>query len=301
MGNNKLKTVDLFCGVGGLGYGLHLANFNIVASYDYWDKAIDVYNENFPHQAKILDLSNVKQAITVIKKDCPEVIIGGPPCQDFSSAGKRVENSNAQLTTCFAEIVCSIKPKIFIMENVARARLSESYSKARALFKQCGYGLTEAVLDASRYNTPQIRKRFFCIGIMNSSDQALLSRLDEGQSKKQMTIADYFKGKLGIEFYYRHPRNYSRRAVYSVYEPSPTIRGVNRPVPINYPGHRLDAGDAQKARPLTTQERSMVQTFPKNWKWIGTKTNIEQMIGNAVPVNLARFVATSTLEHMNNA
>ena len=107
-----------------------------------------------------------------------------------------------------------------------------------------------------------------------------------------MTMRDYFGDALGTEYYYRHPRNYSRRGIYSLEEPSATVRGVNRPIPPNYKSHPRDAGSASAARILSTGERAQVQTFPADFVWIGSRTHIEQMIGNAVPVNLAKFVAT---------
>ncbi len=119
-------------------------------------------------------------------------------------------------------------------------------------------------------------------------------------SEKPMTMRDYFGSSLGLEYYYRHPRNYSRRGIYSIDEPSPTIRGVNRPVPKGYKKHNADPKEAnlETLRPLTTIERSYVQTFPKTFKFKGSKTNLEQMIGNAVPVNLATLVAKSILEYV---
>lgn len=101
-------------------------------------------------------------------------------------------------------------------------------------------------------------------------------------------------------YYYRHPRNYNRRGIFSIDEPSPTIRGVNRPIP---PGYKLNSCDPENInlkniRPLTTKERSLIQTFPKNFIFEGSKTDLEQMIGNAVPVNLAKFVGSSLLEYI---
>lgn len=107
-----------------------------------------------------------------------------------------------------------------------------------------------------------------------------------------MTIFDYLGNELGIEFYYRHPWSYKRRAIFSIYEPSPTIRGVNRPIPKGYKKHAADAADiTENVRALTTIERSYIQTFPKDFELKGTKTALEQMIGNAVPVKLAEYVA----------
>ena len=112
-------------------------------------------------------------------------------------------------------------------------------------------------------------------------------------------MRDYFGDSLGVDFYYRHPRNYNRRAIFSIDEPSPTVRGVNRPIPPNYPIHSLDPiKDLSKVRPLTTQERSRTQTFPKKFKLKGTKSDLEQLIGNAVPVNQAKYVAKCLLKYI---
>ena len=103
--------------------------------------------------------------------------------------------------------------------------------------------------------------------------------LESGISKKSTTMRDYFGDTLDFEFYYRHPRNYNRRAVFSIDEPAPTMRGVNRPVPKGYPGHPNDACPISNGvRALTTLERSLIQTFPVTFKWCGNKTDMEQMI-----------------------
>ena len=271
--------------------GFERAGFEVVAAYDSWDQAVAIYDANLHHSVYVFDLSNEKQAIQHVAQHTPDIIIGGPPCQDFSSAGNRKERKNADLTQSFAQIVTGLKPELFVMENVERSRMSESYAFARGMFKRSNYGLTEVVLDASYCGVPQKRKRFFCIGSQNLPDNAFSTYLMDMLASKPLTVADYMKNEIDAEFYYRHPRNYSRRAIYSIDEPSATIRGVNRPIPPNYPGHPRDAAPIHAARPLTTQERSRIQTFPKTWEWQGNKTSVEQMIGNAVPVELGRFVA----------
>jgi DNA (cytosine-5)-methyltransferase 1 len=98
-----------------------------------------------------------------------------------------------------------------------------------------------------------------------------------------------------------HPRSYNRRAVFSIYEPSATIRGVNRPIPENYKMHRADKADVGDGcvRALTTKERSYIQTFPEWFEFSGNKTKDEQMIGNAVPIKLAEYVAKCIQEYNN--
>jgi len=180
------------------------------------------------------------------------------------------------------------------MENVERARLSEAYKSARPVFLEAGYALTEVVLDASRYGVPQARKRFFCIGIQATSLNGVGETLATMATEDRLSVRDYLGMELGLERYYRHPRNYNRRAIYSIDEPSATVRGVNRPVPPGYPGHRLDAGPVTPdLRPLSTLERARIQTFPKTFVFDDTKSALELMIGNAVPVELARSVASA--------
>lgn len=288
-----IKVVDLFSGCGGLSLGFQNAGFDVVAAADNWKPAVEVYRKNFSHPIFDLDLGNVSKSVKTLSEYKPDLIIGGPPCQDFSHAGKRDESrGRADLTYSFSQIVTKIKPKYFVMENVDQIQRYTKLDQVVKLFKKAGYGLTSNVLDASLFGVPQRRKRFIMVGVLGAEDGELQALFDSRKSAQPMTVRDYFGKSLGIENYYRHPRNYSRRAVFSIDEPSPTIRGVNRPIPSGYPGHHLDTEkDLSKVRPLTTQERGMVQTFPKNFQWVGTKTDLEQIIGNAVPVNLGQAVA----------
>lgn len=294
-----IRTVDLFAGCGGLSKGFQNAGVDICLACEFWDVAANCYEHNFNHPVYRIDLSDTETAIKSISAFQPTMIIGGPPCQDFSHAGKRIEAGRASLTSSYATIVSAIKPQYFVMENVDRAQNSNAYAVARNIFKEAGYGLTEIVLDASLCGVPQKRKRFFCIGILNGEDGALIQIIEGRMSSKPTTLRDYYGDSLSFEYYYRHPRNYSRRAIFSIDEPAPTMRGVNRPVPKGYPGHPNDACPLNDSlRSLTTEERALVQTFPKDFIWIGSKTDVEQMIGNAVPVKLAEFVASSILQYI---
>ena len=278
--------------------GFLKGGFDVVGAYDFWDPAIECYRDNFSHPIKKLDLSNVDDVVRELKDIDFDMIIGGPPCQDFSHAGLRIEGARANLTRSFSEIIKRIKPKWFVMENVDRALRSGAYLEARGIFKESGYGLTEIVLDASKCGVPQKRKRLFVIGKLDVRDGFILNEVMCGISKDSMTVRNYLGDSLGIEYYYRHPRNYNRRAIFSIDEPAPTVRGVNRPIPDGYLGH---AGDpvsiSENVRPLTTFERARLQTFPEDFKFKGAKTNLEQMIGNAVPVELAKYVAVTIMEY----
>jgi DNA (cytosine-5)-methyltransferase 1 len=298
--SKTLKTIDLFSGCGGMSQGFKEAGFSFIKAYDFWKPAIEVYNKNFSdHQCVSADLSDHKWHQEIAKSK-PDVIIGGPPCQDFSHAGKRDENGGrGSLTLSFAKIISDTQPKWFVMENVDRTLKTKIFQEACELFRKNGYGLTIKVLDASLCGVPQKRKRLFVVGELGSQDNFLLEELESRISEKPITIREYFGNAFGVEHYYRHPRNYERRGVFSIDEPSPTVRGVNRPVPSGYKSHENDTTtDLNNLRPLTTIERSCLQTFPKNFIFEGTKTNLEQMIGNAVPVKLAKFVGDALMRHI---
>lgn len=295
-----MKAVDLFCGCGGLSLGFEKAGIEVVSSYDNWIPAIKTYLYNFSHPIHQIDLSAADSASEHISKFSPDMIIGGPPCQDFSSAGLRNEdNGRGDLTLSYAHIVANIKPEWFVMENVSTITKTRKLVQAKEIFKAAGYGMTQVILDASLCGVPQKRKRFFLIGHLNSDDDFMTDFIKGRLADKPMTLKDYFGDKIDVEYYYRHPRSYARRGVFSVNEPSPTIRGVNRPLPSGYKLHPNDpVSTLEGIRPLTTFERSQVQTFPENFIFQGTKSEIEQMIGNAVPVNLGMFVAKCIVDYI---
>lgn len=296
-----MEIVDLFSGCGGLSLGFQNAGFEITSAFDKWEPAVKVYRENFNHPIYDTDLGS-EEGLEFVKSLKPQMIIGGPPCQDFSSAGKRDETlGRADLTVSFANIVSETQPEWFVMENVERIMKSHILKDALQIFKNAGYGISYQVLDASYCGVPQARKRFFLVGHKYSSDNFLNPYFSKNQSTKQMSVFDYLGNSLNVEYYYRHPRSYMRRGVFSIYEPSATIRGVNRPTPKGYNKHDGDPVEiTEKVRPLTTKERSLIQTFPEDFIFNGTKTNLEQIIGNAVPVKLAEFVANCINEYIKD-
>lgn len=296
-GEKKMRTIDLFCGCGGLSLGFQNAGFNIVAAFDNWDPAINIYSQNFTHPIYKADL-NKEAPINQIEELHPDIIIGGPPCQDFSIAGYRNMGERANLTIRYAEIISRLKPKWFVMENVYNIERMPVLPKAIKIFKDAGYGLTSRVLNASYCGVPQARMRFFIIGHLGDKDNFLSELLEKRQSVKPMTVYDYLGDSLHTEYYYMHPRSYNRRAVFSIHEPSATIRGVNRPIPDGYKKHHADkANISDGVRSLTSKERSYIQTFPKSFVFEGKKTDVEQAIGNAVPVKLAEYVAKCIVDY----
>ena len=297
-----MRVIDLFSGCGGMSLGFQNAGFQIVAAYDNWQSAIDIYRRNFQHPIFKKNLAT-EDVVPELKGYSPDMIIGGPPCQDFSIAGKReFRGERANLTLKFGQIVSEVNPQWFVMENVYNIEKSPVFEEVLTLFQSAGYGITKHVWDASYMGVPQMRRRYFVIGKLGESDDFLLDRLLSGLSKERMTVRHYFKeNPIDAEYIYQHPRTYKRRAIFSVDEPLSTIRSVNRPIPSNYVIHPADkTSDLTKVHVLTTKERSYIQSFPESFEFIGTTSAIEQAIGNAVPVKMAEYVARTILSYQNH-
>lgn len=231
----------------------------------------------------------------------PDIIIGGPPCQDFSIAGKReFEGKRANLTLIYSNIISAVKPRWFVMENVYNIEKSPVFAQAVSNFRKAGYGITKRIWDASYMGVPQMRKRYFVIGKLGAPDDFLMRSLLKGLTEKRMTVRQYLKDSpLDTEYYYMHPRSYARRAIFSIDEPSATIRGINRPIPSGYQFHPADkTRDINLVRSLTSKERSYLQTFPAEFIFVGAKTDIEQAIGNAVPIKMAEYIAKRIIRYM---
>ena len=281
--------------------GFQNAGFEIVAAYDNWAAAVGTYSKNFFHPVYKYDLTNIDGIIGEISTLNPDIIIGGPPCQDFSIAGKRnFDGERANLTLAYANIIRKVRPVWFVMENVYNIQKSPIFAQAIDIFRESRYGLNIHIFDASLMGVPQARKRCFVIGKLNSSDNFLMKELLGNLSKTRTSVRDYLGDSLGYEYYYMHPRSYNRRAVFSIDEPSATIRGVNRPMPISYKFHHADKSkDISKIKVLSSEERSFIQTFPQGFKFEGTKSEIEQQIGNAVPVKMSEYIAKIIIQHFS--
>lgn len=157
-----LSVVDLFCGAGGLSFGFQRAGFRIAYAADFNRSAVDTYNSNFDHRAELMDIS---QSPSIPKAD---VVIGGPPCQGFSSAGARRHGDHRNnLVRTFAEIVAAFRPKAFVFENVEGFLTGENGKRVLDLLSPlltAGYRIHLRKINAANYGVPQHRKRVLAVG-----------------------------------------------------------------------------------------------------------------------------------------
>jgi DNA (cytosine-5)-methyltransferase 1 len=161
--NSKgLTVLDLFCGAGGLSLGFTEAGYNIVCATDNNAAALATYVENIGKHTLNIDLSK--------ETDLPQaaVIIGGPPCQGFSSAGMRRSNDHRNsLVSTFANIIAKLKPTAFVFENVEGFLTAEDGARVFELLTplvDTGYRIHLRKINIANYGVPQHRKRIIAVG-----------------------------------------------------------------------------------------------------------------------------------------
>lgn len=176
---NTKNVLDLFCGAGGLSKGFEWAGYNIVVANDNYKSACATFNRN--HEKTILvegDIteSGVKNKLfRSISNKNVDVIIGGPPCQGFSYAGKRmIDDPRNFLFREFVEIVKKVHPKVILMENVEGILTSnngKTYQSIKDSFRELGYTLSGKKMHAVRFGVPQKRKRVIMIGLLTGNPE----------------------------------------------------------------------------------------------------------------------------------
>lgn len=165
------KSIDLFCGAGGMTVGFKAAGIHSLLSNDIEESAcvtLKINNPEIPVLCGDITTDEVKDAIEkVAKEGCADIICGGPPCQGFSMAGFRADDDpRNQLFREFVDIVKRVNPKVIVFENV-EGLLSyhggQTYREVHTLFGELGYNTEGRSLMANNYAVPQKRKRVIII------------------------------------------------------------------------------------------------------------------------------------------
>jgi DNA (cytosine-5)-methyltransferase 1 len=178
----EYKVIDLFSGAGGMSAGFSRAGFEISASIELLERYASTHEINFPNCTSLYgDIRELSPSAfarkTKISKNSPTIIIGGPPCQTFSSAGQSKIQSLSKvdikkdhrnyLFKSYFDYVAYFKPDIFVMENVPNLKTKYKGEIFDSILEACaelGYEVSHEILNAADYGVPQIRKRLFLIG-----------------------------------------------------------------------------------------------------------------------------------------
>lgn len=175
-----MKAISLFSGAGGMDAGFKAAGFDVIAANEMDKYACETFRSNHP-ETKLFegDINSCGKELRSYREI--EVVFGGPPCQGFSVAGKMdPDDPRSELIFSFCNIVESIKPKAFVMENVkalgALAKFEEVRTALMARFHKAGYKVTMHILNSREFGVPQSRERVFFIGVKDGTTPVVPSR-----------------------------------------------------------------------------------------------------------------------------
>ena len=320
--------IDLFSGAGGFTLGFDWAGFKNLFSVEYDQENCIYMFYKFPYhkllECDIVKLSN-QDILNLIGNQNVDVIIGGPPCQGFSIAGnigrKFVDDPRNHLFKEFVRIVKLLKPKCFVMENVAKlyTRL-KGQTKEEIIheFKSIGYAVEAKIICSADYGVPQVRNRVLFIGKLtdNPNEKVLFPTKTTRHPKTiEQAISGYPPLNSGEKS--NIPNHEAMKHSKEMLEKMSFVKdGGNRTdIPINIRPLKGDArkyirynskkpaicitGDMRKVfhynqnRALTVRELAAIQTYPDSFIFLGSKILQQQMVGNSVPPVLAKAIAES--------
>lgn len=330
--NKKFNAVELFAGAGGLALGLEKAGFNDVALVEIDKYACATLRKNRPHwnviEDDVVEVSEkgIRSYIGDIEVD---LLSGGYPCQAFSYAGhkKGLEDVRGTMFYYYAKILEELMPKVFLAENV-KGLVSHDGGKTLKtmieVFEQIGYKVQHKVLMAWDYGVAQKRQRIVIIGVRNDLDvefkypkpyeykPVLKDALKDVPKSDGSGYPDKKKKVLDLVppgGYWRDlPEEIAKEYMGKSFYSGGGRTGMARRISWDEPCLTLTCSPSQKqterchpveTRPFTTREYARIQSFPDDWLFEGSNSNVYKQIGNAVPVELGKAIGLSIIDLLN--
>jgi DNA (cytosine-5)-methyltransferase 1 len=353
----KPKYISFFSGALGLDLGLEKAGFECLAVNEIDKTCCETIKQNRPHikiyncDIRSLDSTKILKDLS-LKTNELDLIVGGPPCQSWSSAGKMkgLDDSRGNVSLTFIEMIINLKPKNFILENVRGLLTAKITTMTDSLLpykefiylnkpggvlflmvkilEKNGYKINFDLYNTAFFNVPQKRERLIIIGSLDSYPKLLnatnsnkkehklnpfktfndacskikthhhikfdahryefLKKIPEGGNWKSLSLCDQKKA-MGKSFLSGGGKSGFYRRL-SRFEPTPTLTTSPR-MPATMLCHPIEL------RPISIEEYSKIQTFPSNYEFKGSITEIYRQIGNAVPVEFGYALGSHLLNH----
>jgi len=345
---SNISVVDLFCGIGGLSYGLKRAGLKVKAGFDFDDKCKYAYEENCKAKFIHKDIVNVKKddVLKYYKQNDIKVLLGCAPCQPFSTytlKGDKQKDTRWQLLYEFSRLIKETKPDIISMENVPnllkfkKEPVFENFVKE---LKKEGFYVWYNVVYSPDYGIPQKRKRLVLLASKKGRIELIkpthtpkeyvtvkdaighLDKIASGETSKkdfihkaskiseknlarikQSVPGGSWKRDWDKDLQLNCHKSDKGKTYVSVYgrmewdKPSPTMTTFCTGIGNGRFGH------PEQDRAISLREAAILQSFPKNYKFVDKKENLKfgqvsKQIGNAVPPKLGEVIGKSIIKHL---
>ena len=340
----RITTLSLFSGAGGLDIGFHDAGFHIPQMVEINSRYAETLQRNAASDGYFragvvspVDVCDLLKGEPLHFDGAVDCIIGGPPCQTFSAAGRRaagVRGTSEARGTLFEEyvrILKELKPKAFVFENVygiTGAEDGQAWSRIKGAFADAGYALFHRILDAADYGVPQHRERMFIVGIRgrgefffprpthgpDSPDQHPFNTPGRALEDVRVDTADMqvsLSGRHGDLLPQIPPGLNYAFFTEKMGHPRPIFAWRSKFSDFLYKADPASPVRTIKAfcgkytgpfhwenRRFTVDELKRLQTFPDSYPIEGTRGLVLQQIGNSVPPQMARIIAVAVLNQV---
>lgn len=298
-------VISTFAGCGGSSLGYKLAGFHELLAVEWDDNAVETFKLNFPgvpvYHGDIGKLTGAEcMKLAGVRVGELDVFDGSPPCQGFSTAGKRrFDDPRNSLFKEFSRLLAELQPKVFVMENVTgmvKGYMKQAYLTIIATLRDCGYRCKGEVLNAMYFNVPQSRERVIIIGVRNdlgiepTHPKPQTKPVTFRQAMKDVSPSKELQPKvtpLREKRWRETNRGDAHHERFSLLRlhwdrPVPTILKVS-----GSGGHF----HPDEPRLLTISELQACASFPPSYVFPSDWTRAVERIGNSVPPNLMRAIA----------
>lgn len=326
------RVISTFSGCGGSSTGYVWAGGKVLLAVEWDDNAVETYRLNYPdtpiYHGDIAKLS-VEETLerTGLQVGELDILDGSPPCQGFSTAGKRVLNDpRNQLFREYVRLLKGLQPKVFVMENVSgmvKGKMKLLFAEILTELKACGYQVSAKLLNAMYLGVPQSRQRMIFIGVRNDleiqpshpkpmtqpipigvvindlsnmlQDASACHIWQENSKLDNERIRQVPEG--GKLANYGYSFNSAYRRLHRL-KPAPTLTrggsiGISTSGSSWYSHYQLD-------RPLSVREGARIATFPDRYIFTGSPYDGCCRIGNSVPPRMMQYIAEHIKDEILN-
>lgn len=313
----EYKVVSLFAGIGGLDLGFEYAGFDVIWANDFDKYAVQTYKANVGNQ---IVLGDIYDHIDNIPNH--DILIGGFPCQPFSTLGslKGFDDERGTLFFLIKEIVKKNNPKIVVLENVKNLMNHDKGETFKRMCKELdgvGYEVKYDVLNSLNFGVPQRRNRVYIVAMKKDSFNSFDLKFPKG-TEPTLTAQDLLDKEVDIKYFI------SNRMIDTIlghgtkgYIVKPTIdtpvaktltatmHKMHRASQDNYytdeyNWNKFKDDSKSKIRKLTPNESRKLQGFPSDWVQVVSDSQAYKQFGNAVTVNVSYEIAKALKIHINN-
>lgn len=322
-----MNAIDLFSGAGGLTLGFARAGIRPICCVELNRDAVETYSSHTPNTQHFC--TDVRALSFVQHRGKVDLVYGGPPCQPFSTGGLRLaEDDRRNMVPSFVRVVAEVQPEAFFMENVPGLAVESRIGYLQRIIRELsslGYRVDWRVLNAADFGIPQKRKRLFVVGMRERAFRFPIGTHGPGGTLPHAAAGSVISKYIACGQPPVCPVKYAR---YPDMRKSPyaghLYNGGGRPIDLSEPCHTILAsaggykthwvdtldvapeyhrhlsnggsprdGIVPGTRRLTIEESALLQTFPADLRFHGSRSSQYTQIGDAVPPALAEVLGNA--------